>query len=129
MDAVVLGLTSAEPGAQIQAGQRWFTIYTLQEACEATPQPALLVAQPMVLPFGELFTLDAAIVDAYDTAGNFIPEVPVEILDPDPSNDVLHREVEATGRKVIEFRTLCERSPGLATHIEITILRRRSSGD
>ncbi len=124
------GRTSSKPGSKIQAGQRWFTIYTHEDACESTAAPSSLIAEPIVLWIGDTFALNDPVVAAYDASGTFIPDVPIEILDPDTATRLLKKELHTlhqdyvaveAGEKVIEIRSTCEGPPWVSANLVITI--------
>lgn len=129
------GYSSAEPGAQISAGQRAFTIYTHQEACDRTAYPSRIIARPLELEVGDKFRLSDPVVEAFDEDGNFLPSVPLEIFDPDTTDRKLRRELHTlqqdyvavqVGQKVIHFRATCADSPSVFGELVITIREPRN---
>jgi hypothetical protein len=124
------GYSSSEPGAPIRAGRRAFTIYTHQEACEKAAEPARIVAEPIELVVGDKFALSDPVVAAFDYAGNFVPDVPLEIFDPDTTVKKLRRELHTLqqdyiavepGQKIIHFRATCTEPPYITGEMVITI--------
>ena len=129
------GYSSSEPGAQISAGQRAFTIYTHQEACENTAYPARIVAEPIELAVGDKLALSDPVVEAFDAEGNFVPNVPLDIFDPDTTNRKLRRQLHTLhqdyvavepGKKIIHFQATCKEPPYVTGELVITI--RKSGG-
>ncbi len=124
------GYSSSSPGAHISAGQRAFTIYTHREACEKADYPAAIVVAPIELTVGDSFRLTDPVVEAFDAEGNFIPNVPLEILDPDTTDRKLRKEMHSlrqdyvaveAGQKTIHFRASCSEPPGVVGELVITI--------
>jgi hypothetical protein len=110
------GLTSATPGAAIDAGQRMFTTITGPEACNAVAEPHTMDAKRIELSVGDEFSLSDAVIDAYSERGDFIGSVPIDIFDPDPANiamafvdvpvGVVYKAMRH-GTKVFQIRYFC----------------------
>ena len=126
------GFTSAEAGAKINAGYRMFTTITGPERCDSTLVPASIVAEPINLVVGDTLELTDLVVAAYSASGDFIPSVPIEILEQDTANRILIRDLESTryvyvakdrGMKTLLIRHYCQGEAGATAELQVTIRR------
>jgi hypothetical protein len=94
-----------------------------------------MTAEPIEISVGDKFALSDPIVAAYDASGAFIPDVPIEIFDPDTTNRKLRKELHTLrqdyvavepGEKVIQLRATCQGPPYVIAELVITI--RESDG-
>lgn len=129
------GLSSSEPGVRIEAGHRMFTTITGPEACNSSPAPVSLVAEPVTLTVGSELELTDLVVAAYGASGDFIPSVPIEVLERDTRNRILKRDLDdiryvwiakEPGTKILLIRDICIGAGGAEADLPITIVQSAS---
>ena len=127
------GYSSPEPGLPAAIYYRAFTIYIMQEACEASPVPAEMKVRPdpLRLNIGDRVARTertALIIEAYNGDGRFIPAIPtiVDISDPDniidTRSDWDYLEAIAEGRAELTVKWACRDDEAQAVEATVPIV-------